>query len=121
MTSGVLNLADSKFHKECKTLKKNLITLLKQKTGEWWLNWDIEQKNQIAPLWMPCLRKNEVENLFNTSSFLQDIKEEISHMINYWKDVRLIDLKIGEWFDLEGEIFFEAKGGYRLTRGFNLK
>ncbi len=106
--------ADSKFHPECRTLKKNLINLLKQETGEWWINWDLALKQQIAPLWMPCLKKNEVESLFK-EPLLQNIKDKIAPLITYWNDVILIDVNDVERRDEDGEIFFEAKGGYRLV------
>jgi len=106
---------DSKFHPECKTLKNKIINLLKQETGEWWLNWDNKKKQKISPLWMPCLRKNEVEDLFNTVPYLQSIKKQVKSFIAYWDNVNLVDFGEGILSDLEGEIFFEARGGYRLV------
>lgn len=107
--------SDSKEHPDCKLLKKTLINLLKESTEDWWLDWDLEKKKEFGQLWMPCLRKREVEHLFANVPELHNIRSQISSAITYWNDVELIDVDQESFPDKEGEIFFEAKGGYQLV------
>lgn len=107
---------DSKYHPECKSLKKLLINLLRKESNEWWMDWNLQKKSQVCQLWFPCLRREEVEELFKTVPLLQAIKGEVQSKISYWNDVELVDIEDPKLPDLEGEIFFEARDGYRLLK-----
>lgn len=106
--------SDSKYHPDCKLLKKIVIRLLKESAGDW-LDWNLDWKKDIGQLWMPCLRKGEVESLFSNISELSRIRSKVYSSIAYWNDVELIDIHQEAFSDKEGEIFFEAKGGYQLV------
>lgn len=110
---------DSKEHPDCKLLKKTVINLLKERAGDWWLDWDLESKKQIGQLWMPCLRKSEVEYIFNNVRDLYNIRSKILSCITYWKNVDLIDVNQESFPDKEGEIFFHtAKAVFMAVRFF---
>jgi hypothetical protein len=62
---------------------------------------------------IPCLKKDEIERLFNQSAKLRLIKDEIFAAIQYWNDVSIIH-KEGDISDKKGELFFEPIDGYTL-------
>lgn len=107
---------DSKYHPECKSLKKLLINLLRKESNEWWPDWDLKKKSQVCQLWFPCLRRQEVEELFENVPLLQVIKKEVQTNVTYWNNVELVDIEDPRLPDHEGEIFFEARDGYRLLK-----
>ena len=51
----------------------------------------------------------------NQVSELSRIRSKVYSSIAYWNDVELIDIHQEAFSDKEGEIFFEAKGGYQLV------
>lgn len=106
---------DSKFHPDCKGVKRKIISLLTAEAKDWWLNWDVTRKTCIGQLWIPCLTKEEVEKIFNEEPILKNIKDKVTSLITYWKDVELIDPETSKLTNSEGELFFEAKDGYRLV------
>ncbi len=116
--------SDSKYHPECgaktkgnseyKNLKKLMINLLNEVTDGWWPNLDREEKLQAGQIWMPCLKKSEVNYLFENIPALQLIRDEVASNIRYWDDVRLFGPSENSLPDGNGEIFFEAKDGYWL-------
>ncbi len=101
---------DSKFHQECKSLKKLII----KKIGNDWFSKEIIEKNKIATLWMPCMRKEDVESIFKNSALLKSMRDELFDSINYWHDVVLIKSS-NVIPDDRGEIFFEYPDGYSLN------
>lgn len=106
--------SDSKEHRDCKELKKQLLNLLKRSTKDRWLDRDIDSKEQIGRLWMPCLRKNDIDYLFTHVQELKKIRSELLSWITYWRDVEIIHSKQMS-IEKVGEIFFEAKEGYQLV------
>lgn len=103
------DIEDSKYHPDCKKLRK----LLFKKLGQQWIDGGLDSKSDAGRLWMPCLRKEEVDALFEKIDVLKKIRREIYNAITYWDDVLLV--KPGEPLsDHKGEIFFEAFDGYRL-------
>jgi len=104
------NNKDSKYHPDCKILR----SLLLRKLDLSWIDKDIYAKSDIGRLWIPCLRKEEVDTLFEKTDVLKEIRQDIYDAITYWEDVVLI--REGEQIpDQEGEIFFEAFDGYLLS------
>ncbi|MFW5781644.1 MAG: hypothetical protein ACOCXD_03680, partial [Bacteroidota bacterium] len=61
-----------------------------------------------------CLKKSEVNYLFENIPALQLIRDEVASNIRYWDDVRLFGPSENSLPDGNGEIFFEAKDGYWL-------
>jgi len=108
-SNKIRNPEDSKFHPECKVLKKLLI----KKLGHNWFGKDISEKQKIASLWMPCLKKEEVEVLFQSAEELRRIRDEIYDSIQYWNDVVLFE-NTDNVPDHKGELFFEYLNGYYL-------
>lgn len=110
----VKGCSDSKEHPDCKKLKKVTIHLLRQQIDDWWLDWDIGIKQQLGQLWMPCLRKSEMDYLFAHVPELNKIHRELRSYITYWNDIEIINPNQGGFPDKDGEIFFEARDGYQL-------
>ncbi len=100
---------DSKFHSDCNVLRK----LLFHKLGQDWLDGRLAEKSAIGMLWLPCLKKDEIERLFNQVEELRGIKDEIFAAIQYWQDVAVINNQ-EDISDKEGELFFEPIAGYTL-------
>lgn len=100
---------DSKFHYECKSLKKEII----KRIGNDWFDNDLREKHKIACLWMPCLKKEETETIISGFEQLNDIKDELYRSIKYWDDVVLLD-PLSDIPNDQGEIFFEYPDGYFL-------
>ena len=73
----------------------------------------MEEKTAAGRLWMPCLTRSEVSQLFADVTELRLIRDELASSIRYWNDVQLLD-PADPKLDPEGEIFFEAPNGYRL-------
>lgn len=94
---------DAKFHLDCINVKRNLANLM-MKRG--WLELPMDQKRLIAPLWAPCLTKDEVEILFSIEP-LKSIRTEIWESITFWDNARLFEFGEKPPYE-EGEIFFEA-------------
>jgi len=105
---------DSKFHPDCKDLKKGILRLLGiSGKDSFWHRASLSEKEAIGRLWIPGLTKDQVEELFSTVSGLNDIKDSVAGLIRYWKDVKLIHEGIAA--DSTGEIFFESDQGYTLS------
>lgn len=88
--------------------------MFNETTGANWLELDPQTKGQMGQLWLPCLRKQEIDSLFADNLLLQTIEEQLASMVSYWQDVELIDLHDDLLPDATAEIFFEAEEGYRL-------
>lgn len=101
---------DSKFHHECKRLKKEII----EHIGNAWFDNRLKDKQKIAALWMPCLKKEETDHILSGFDKLNHIKEDLYNSIEYWKDVALLDIAKTVCSD-QGEIFFEYPDGYLLS------
>lgn len=106
---------DSKYHPECRELRR----LLFNKIGSAWPGDPLRRKvgqegpGGIGQLFIPCLTKEEVEQIFQEDDLLRALKDDFRKAIKYWESVSLINS--GEAFpDPVGEIFFEAFDGYLL-------
>ncbi len=100
---------DSKFHLECHSLLKLIIKLV----GKAWINSKMSEKERLGRLWMPCLRKKEVENIFDDSEILRGLSKQIYDEIKYWDSI--VSLDNPENIPCPtGEIFFQPIGGYFL-------
>jgi len=104
------NNKDSKYHPDCNKLRRLLLTKLDQP----WIDNDLDEKSDIGRLWIPCLKKEEVDTLFEKADVLRKIRQEIFDSITYWEDVVLIGQE-DPIPDKTGEIFFEAFDGYCLS------
>lgn len=94
---------DAKFHPDCTDVKRKLANLMMRKG---WIDLPMEEKRIIAPLWAPCLLKEEVEELFNIEP-LKSIRDEMWDSITFWNSVKIF--KFGDKLPYEeGEVFFEA-------------
>ncbi len=105
----VRGFRDSKDHPECKSLPK----LLLKELGKTWTGLPLSQKRPAGQLWIPCLSKLEVDQLFGELPELQRIRERIVEAIDYWNQAVLIEDPV-ELPDAEGEVFFTAEDGYYL-------
>jgi len=110
----VKGYTDSKYHPESSKMAKDVIGLLNKATDSWWPNLKLERKFNAGQLWMPCLTKKEINELFENVPELRLIQTELRSIVRYWDDVELLDMEKLYLPDENGEIFFEAKGGYWL-------
>lgn len=101
--------SDSSNHPEAVALP----IFLYERLGSDWIGARMEEKTAVGRLWMPCLTRSEVSQLFADVSELRLIRDELASSIRYWNDVQLLD-PADPKLDPKGEIFFEAPNGYRL-------
>ena len=78
---------DSKFHPECKSLKKLLRGIL----GRDWFSLPADKKAEAGKLYMPCLSKEEIEEVFESAQALQDSRVTVWDSKKYWDDDRLVE------------------------------
>jgi hypothetical protein len=107
--SQAFNNEDSKYHSDCRKLREILLN----KLGQSWIDGTLAQKKAIGRLWMPCLRKEEVDSLFESVETLHQIRDEIFSGITYWNDIVLLK-ESDSLPDERGEVFFEPVDGYWL-------
>lgn len=96
---------DARFHPEAMgshSLNRFVIRLL----GQNWSNAPLAEKQSLAPLWSPCLSKDEVESVISDSS-LASHRDAIWTQIKFWSDVKLLNANHPLPY-AEGEVFFEA-------------
>lgn len=103
LIAQIVGYEDARWHPDCKSLPKKLLSVLSE-SG--WIEKGIEEKSAVAPLWAPCLLREEVESLFSLEP-LKSVREEIRSSISFWKDVKLLESV--EMVGNVGEIFFEAE------------
>lgn len=92
-------IEDAKFHQDCRELQRKLLELLGR---EKWTEMAMWEKKELAPLWSPCLLKEEVEALMPP-----EIQEEMLNAVTLWKGVKLLTFD-GGLADEVGEVFIEA-------------
>jgi len=103
----LLSNTDSKYHPECRGLRRWLIKQL----GQSWIEESALARHALAPLWMPCLESAETDEVLKGADKLDS--RALAQEIHYWQDVRLI--KTTDDIDPEaGEVFFEPLDGYWL-------
>jgi hypothetical protein len=102
--------SNSNKHPECVALP----IFLYERLGEDWINDAMERKSDAGRLWLPCVRKEEVDRLFAEVETLRGLRAELSDRIRYWSDVVLVDPQF-PCLDPEGEVFFTTSEGYYLT------
>lgn len=95
----IRGVEDAKRHPDCKSLPRKLLQLLGM---EKWTEMAMWEKRELAPLWSPCLLKEEMEALMPPG-----IREEMLGAVTLWKDVQLLTLD-GDLADEVGEVFIEA-------------
>jgi hypothetical protein len=105
----VTELKNSREHPEASELP----ILLYERLGSDWVGAELERKIAAGRLWLPCVSRSEVDRLFDDVPELRRIRAEVVASVRYWDGVKLVADK----HDLssDGEIFFEAPRGYRLT------
>ncbi|MGC8884823.1 MAG: hypothetical protein ACP5UT_18540 [Bryobacteraceae bacterium] len=99
---------DAKDTEERKTLPRLIFRLLGEQE---FLSAPLEKKSAVAPLFCPCLTKEEVEQLFRTEP-LAGHREAVWSAIHFWERAKLFSPHENPPFP-EGEVFFCASR-YRL-------
>ena len=100
---------NSMHHPDCEWLRR----LLFDRFGQQWLQGRLADKEELGRLWIPCLTKDDMNELFGRVNLLRAMRNEVYDAITYWNDVMLIE-DIGHIPDAEGELFFETVDGYYL-------
>ena len=98
---------DARNHPDCVSLKKLLFKML----GQSWIDSSLEEK-EIGQLWIPCLKKSEVETLFQSSP-ISHLRESVWEGITFWDDASTFD-DLDNLPQQNGEVFFQPIDGYYL-------
>jgi hypothetical protein len=98
---------DARNHPDCVSLEKLLLKML----GQSWIDSSLEEK-EIGQLWTPCLKKCEVETLFQSSP-ISHLRESIWEGITFWDDASTFD-DLDNLPQHNGEVFFQPIDGYYL-------
>lgn len=98
-----INQWDAKKHPEVKSLPR----WLNNRLGHSWLSGNLQDKQDIAALWAPCLSKDEVAQLF-CSERLKNLRDELWEFIKFWDEAHLLTRNQG-LNNSVGEIFIEAE------------
>ncbi|MFC1560323.1 hypothetical protein ACFL3W_00090 [Pseudomonadota bacterium] len=98
---------DARYHPDCASLPKLLLKML----GQSWIDSSLEEK-EIGQLWIPCLKKNEVETLFKSAP-ISHLREAIWESITFWDDASTFD-DLNHLPHKNGEVFFQPLDGYHL-------
>ena len=97
-----VDVRDSRDHNDCKSLTRLLTQLL----GQPWLDGVMSVKQDAGRLFIPCLTKAEIDDLFSASP-LANARADMWFAIRYWEDVRLVQA-FEPWPFENGEVFFTA-------------
>lgn len=96
---------DARYHPDATSLHKTLLKLLDP-------NWvgcsgDLQGKQAVASLRMPCLSREEAEALFKNNRRLARIEDKLCAEIKFWVDAKVVSMT-SAWPFADGEVFFEA-------------
>lgn len=99
---------DAKYHQDCSTLK----SLILKPLGANWLSAPLEVRLPLAPLFLPCASKDEIEAVMAGDNPWDASK--IKMTCSFWNNVQLFEVRSGASSPHPtGEIFFD--GSYRLA------
>lgn len=101
-------IEDARYHPDCISLPK----LILEKLGQSWIDSSLEEKKEIGQLWIPCLKKQEIDTLFQ-SPLISHLMPSIWEAITYWDGASNFD-DLYKLSQHSGEIFFEPIDGYYL-------
>ena len=103
--------SDAKFHPDVKQLPKEILRFL----GAEWTSLPARNRLDIAPLFLPAVSKEEVEETMLGIKGGNELREIISTKCTFWQDAKLLTAVDSHLGHAEGEIFFEALDGYHLS------
>lgn len=102
---------DAREHPDLKELPKAILRFL----GSDWVSQAYRSRLDIAPLFLPVISSDEVEETINRIPRGNELRESIRTKSKFWQDARLLTVSCSHLDFPEGEIFFEALDGYCLT------
>lgn len=103
-----LTVTDARFHPDI----SNLLRYLPSAINTDFADLSLQEKQQYAPLFMPGVKKAELEKFFTTSPHLEQTATGIRDISRFWLDARLSIQP-----DNDGEMFFEiSEGGHYSLR-----
>ena len=105
-------LKDAKYHPDVKKLPKVILNFL----GMAWRDKAVADRLDLAPLFLPVVSKKEIEQVLHSIEGNDELRETITNTSRFWQDAKLLTPSDERLDDPEGEIFFEAFDGYRLSR-----
>lgn len=100
--------SDAKYHPDCKRLPKLFIDML----GKEWLKKDVAAKIDVGRLYIPCLQKKDMEEIFS-EGILMDKRKEIEDSIRYWDCI--VEINDHALADPNGEVLIFTDAPYMLT------
>jgi hypothetical protein len=109
--------SDAKFHPDVKALPKLILNFL----GPEWTSQAVGNRLDMAPLFLPAVSKEEVEDALCKINGGDELREIIIANSRFWQDAVLLTHEDDTLSHPEGELFFEPFDGYRLTRTINTK
>jgi hypothetical protein len=107
--------SDAKFHPDVKALAKLILDF----RGTEWRSQAIGDRLDMAPLFLPVISKEEVEGIFGSIKGGDELSAMIRAKSRFWQDAVLLTPTDKTLSHPEGELFFEAFDGHRLTRTIN--
>jgi hypothetical protein len=117
VTIAQLPEQDAKYHPDVKALPKLILDFL----GPEWRSRAVGDRLGMAPLFLPVVSKEEIEDVFGDIKGGDELREMIRAKSRFWHDAVLLTPTDKTLSHPEGELFFEAFDGYRLTRSINTK
>ena len=103
--------SDAKFHPDVKQLPKEILRFL----GAEWTSMPARNRLDIAPLFLPAVSQEEVEETMLGIKGGNELREIIRTKCTFWQDAKLLTTVDSHSGHSEGEIFFEALDGYHLS------
>lgn len=103
---------DARYHPDIRALQKLVVRSLDAvlQSSDW------TAKMAVAPLFMPCLTKMEMDGLRQSSPLVEKILAQAQSISQFWDDARFIP---GKTAPVDGELFFELvspDAGYSLRK-----
>lgn len=97
---------DARYHPDCQpALRQHLFELLGGRQSP---SLPVAQKLAAAPLFLPTLSRNELNELLGAGGALAAIADELRPLITFWNTVRRVDLSADTLPSPTGEVFFST-------------
>ena len=103
---------DARFHPDIKKLTSVVLGFC----GMGWADEPASKRIGIAPLFIPAVSKEEIDELFSVIVNGENLAEIIRSTSIFWQDAKLLTPNSEKLAYPDGEIFFEAFDGYRLSQ-----
>lgn len=100
-----IGVKDARYHQDISKIMRHVVASL----GKDFSNMSLKEKVQYAPLFMPAISKEEMNEYFNSSEEAKKLANELKTMSTFWNDAHI------EPQNHHGELFFEVSGNVAYT------